>query len=404
MNDGTPVTVLSGALGAGKTTTLNHLLTNADRRLAVLVNDVGEVNVDADRIENREGGVAELSNGCICCDLRDDLEVEVSRLARERTFDHLVVEASGISEPAPVARLFTTGAASAAYDLNALATVVDAATFRETVGGTETVTTESIRRQRPERVEEAGETRPLADLLVDQVETADVLLVNKCDLVEEADLTDLEELLRSLNPRATLLRATHGAVTPADLLDSASFDLGTVSETEAWQRAVEHAEVHEDGTGHDHEGDHHDPKSTYGVDSFVYRARRPLHPERFAEFLRDLPEGVLRSKGVAWVAGRDDLLLRYEQAGPSRRVEADGAWIASLPESRRETQRRLRDGLEWHEDHGDRRVELVFIGKGVDESAIRAALDDCLLTDEEHGGEFDGRSLFPEAEGETVVL
>lgn len=406
MDDGTPVTVLSGALGAGKTTTLNHLLTNADRRLAVLVNDVGEVNIDADRIENREGGVAELSNGCICCDLRDDLEVEVSRLARERTFDHLVVEASGISEPAPVARLFTTGAASAAYDLNALATVVDAATFRETVGGTETVTTESIRRQRPERVEEAGETRPLADLLVDQVETADVLLVNKCDLVEEADLTDLEELLRSLNPRATLLRATHGAVAPADLLDSASFDLGTVSETEAWQRAVEHAEVHEGGTDrdHDHEGDHHDPKSTYGVDSFVYRARRPLHPERFAEFLRDLPEGVLRSKGVAWVAGRDDLLLRYEQAGPSRRVEADGAWIASLPESRRETQRRLRDGLEWHEDHGDRRVELVFIGKGVDESAIRAALDDCLLTDEEGGGEFDGRSLFPEAEGETVVL
>ena len=408
MDDGTPVTVLSGALGAGKTTTLNHLLTNADRRLAVLVNDVGEVNVDADRIENREGGVTELSNGCICCDLRDDLEVEVSRLARERTFDHLVVEASGISEPAPVARLFTTGAASAAYDLNALATVVDAATFRETVGGAETVTTESIRRQRPERVEEAGETRPLADLLVAQVETADVLLVNKCDLVEEAELTDLEELLRSLNPRATLLRATHGAVAPADLLDSASFDLGTVSETEAWQRAVEHAEAHEGGAGDGHEGGdhhyHHDPKSTYGVDSFVYRARRPLHPGRFAEFLRDLPEGVLRSKGVAWVAGRDDLLLRYEQAGLSRRVEADGAWIASLPESRRETQRRLRDDLEWHEDHGDRRVELVFVGKEVDESAVRAALDDCLLTDEERGGEFDGASLFPGTEGETVVL
>jgi len=398
MNDGTPVSVLSGALGAGKTTTLNHLLTNADRRLAVLVNDMGEVNVDAALIENREGGVAELSNGCICCDLRDDLEVEVSRLARERTFDHLVVEASGISEPAPVARLFTTGAASAPYELNALVTVIDAAGFLETVGEEETVTAESVRRQRPGRVGEDGETRPLSDLLVRQVETADVLLVNKCDLVDDGELAELEELLASLNPGATVVRVSHGAVAPADLLDAASFDFETVSGTEAWKRAVEHAE------GHRHEDDAdrgHGPQATYGVDSFAYRARRPLHPGQFAAFLRTLPESVIRSKGIVWVGGRDDLSLEYGQAGPSRRVEAAGAWIASLPESRRTVQRRLRD-VEWHDEHGDRRVELVFIGKGMDEAAIRAALDDCLMTDDERAGELD--SPFPAEEGGTFVV
>ncbi|WP_254536431.1 GTP-binding protein [Halomarina litorea] len=403
MNDGTPVTVLSGALGAGKTTTLNYLLTNADRKLAVLVNDMGEVNVDAALIENREGGVAELSNGCICCDLRDDLEVEVSRLAREREFDHLVVESSGISEPAPVARLFTTGPASAPYDLDTLVTVVNAAEFLDTVGGDETVTTERVERRRPDRVESEGEVRPLSELLVAQVETANVLLVNKCDLVSDEELAEVEELLTSLNPGARIVRATHGEVAPPDLLDTASFDLDTVSETEAWQRAVEHAD-HADSDGH--EGDHagHSPQATYGIDSFVVRARRPLHPGRFADFLREFPEGVVRSKGLVWGAGREDVSLHFSQAGPSRRVAVQGRWIASLPESRQSVQRKMHPEVEWDDGWGDRRVEVVFIGKAMDEDAIRETMDECLLTEAEFEGEWDEfENPFPDENGDPFV-
>ncbi|MFC5971710.1 CobW family GTP-binding protein [Halomarina salina] len=373
---GTPVTVLSGALGAGKTTTLDHLLTNADRRLAVLVNDMGEVNIDAELVANRTGNVTELSNGCICCDLRDDLEVEVSRLAREREFDHLVVESSGISEPAPVASLFTTGAASAPYDLDTLVTVVDVSTFRGTVEGGETVETDAVARDRPGRVEREGETRPLGELLVAQVETADVVLLNKCDLVGDDEVDAVEDLIRSLNPRANLVRSEHGRVEPAELLDSGRFDLDTVSETDAWKHAVAHAEGEFDGEGGH---DHHDPATEYGVESFVVRARRPLDPGAFADFLRDFPEGVIRSKGIVWLAGEDEHSYHVEQAGPSRRVEVHGRWIAGLEESRQEMQRRMHPDLDWDEEHGDRRVELVFIGKGMDEAEIRERVESMLV-------------------------
>ncbi|MWG34467.1 CobW family GTP-binding protein [Halomarina oriensis] len=368
---GTPVTVLSGALGAGKTTTLDHLLTNADRRLAVLVNDMGEVNIDAELVANRDGNVTELSNGCICCDLRDDLEVEVSRLAREREFDHLVVESSGISEPAPVASLFTTGAASAPYELDTLVTVVDTSTFRETVEGSETVEADAVARDRPGRVDRESETRPLGELLVAQVETADVVLLNKCDLAGADEVDAVADLVASLNPRAHLVRAEHGQVDPAELLDSGRFDLDTVSETDAWTHAVEHAE----GDG-DH---HHDPATEYGVESFVVRARRPLDPEAFAAFLREFPDGVIRSKGIVWLAGEADRSYHVEQAGPSRRVEVHGQWIAGLEPSRQEMQRRMHPDLDWDDEVGDRRVELVFIGKGMDEAAIREHIESCLV-------------------------
>ena len=423
MNGGTPVTILSGSLGAGKTTTLNHLLSNpGGRRIAVLVNDMGEVNVDAERVEAGADGVAELSNGCICCDLRDDLEVAVSRLAREREFDHLVVESSGISEPAPVAQLFTTGAASAPYDLDTLATVVNAETFRETLAEDDVVTTEDLRRKRPGQAERRdAETRPLSDLLVGQVECADVLLVNKCDLVDEDDLAEIDELLAALNPEARVVHATHGAVDPGDLLGTDRFDHDTVSETAAWRRAAEHAEGHHHGAlggddadhaghggdadraGHDHAD--HDPQAVYGVDSFVFRARRPLHPERFAAFARDLPESVVRSKGTVWIAGRDDVALFFSQAGPSARVEPDRQWMAAMEESRREMQRRMNPDVEWDDEVGDRRTELVVIGRGMDEDAVRAALEDCLLTDAERN--LDPTTFenpFPGLDGEATML
>ncbi|QLG28384.1 GTP-binding protein [Halorarum halophilum] len=410
MNGGTPVTILSGSLGAGKTTTLNHLLSNpGGRRIAVLVNDMGEVNVDAERVEAGDDGVAELSNGCICCDLRDDLEVAVSRLAREREFDHLVVESSGISEPAPVARLFTTGAASAAYDLDTLATVVNAETFRETLAEDDLVTTEDLRRKRPGQAERTdAETRPLSDLLVGQVECADVLLLNKCDLVDEETLAETEDLLAALNPEARIVRTAHGAVDPGDLLGTRLFDVETVSKTAAWQRAAEHAEGHhhhDGGADGDHDHAAHDPKAAYGVDSFVFRARRPLHPERFAAFARDLPDSVVRSKGTVWVAGRDDVALFFSQAGPSVRVEPDRQWMAAMEESRREVQRRMNPDVEWDDEVGDRRTELVVIGRGMDEDAVRAALDDCLLTDDELTVDSESfANPFPELDGEPIAL
>ena len=418
-DDGTPVTVLSGALGAGKTTTLNHLLTNpGDREIAVLVNDMGAVNVDAKLVEARGDGVTELSNGCICCDLRDDLEVAVSRLARTGGFDHLVVESSGISAPAPAARLFTTGPASAPYRLDTLATVVDASSFRETLADDDIVTTEDIRRKRPGQAETEGEVRPLSDLLVSQAEHADVLLVNKCDLVGESDTEGTRALLAALNPDAERYRTTHGQVDADAVLDTGLFSPETLSESDHRERAIDHAEGHgadghgtavetADTHGHDHgrEGHVHDPESAYGVTSFAFRSRRPLHPERFLSYLRSLPDAVIRSKGLAWVAGRDHLALRYTGTGAVRRVIGYEQWVAAMPEQRRESQRRLRPDLPWNEEVGDRRTELVFIGRGMDEESLREDLAACELTDEELDADFDSfENLFPEAEGEELTV
>jgi G3E family GTPase len=397
--DGTPVTVLSGALGAGKTTTLNHLLSNpGDRRVAVLVNDMGALNVDAELVEARGEGIAELSNGCICCDLRDDLEVAVSRLARTGEFDHLVVESSGISAPTPVARLFTTGPASAPYRLDTLATVVDATSFRETLADDDIVTTEDIRRKRPGQAETDGEVRPLSDLLVTQAEHADVLLVNKCDLAEGTAVEGTEALLEALNPDAEVYRTEHGEVPPDAILGTGLFTPETISESDRRERTLDHAG---DGHGRDgHDGHVHDPASAYGVTSVAFESRRPLHPGRFAEFLRTLPESVIRSKGLVWVAGRDDLALRYTGTGAVRRVVGRETWVAAMPEHRRETQRRMRPDLPWEESVGDRRTELVFIGRNMDGAAIEADLSACEVTDAEMAADPEGfENPFPEKEG-----
>ena len=367
--DEIPVTVLSGALGAGKTTTLNHLLESAGgREIAVLVNDMGEVNVDARLIENREDGVAELSNGCICCDLRDDLEIEMGRLAREREFETLVVESSGISEPAPVARLFTTGAASAPYELDTLATVVNAETFRDTVRSGETAAVEDVRRTRTGRADRETERRPLSELLVGQVECANVVLLNKCDLVDEPTLAATETLLESLNPEARIVRTTEGAVAPDEILATGLFDLDTTSETAAWQRAADHAD-------RDHD---HSPQSAYGIDSFVIRADRPVDGAAFESFVESLPESVVRSKGQVWIAGDDETRYRFNQAGPSARLAPGEQWVAAMSETRQEMQRRMHPDLPWGE-HGDRRSELVVIGREMDEASIRRSFETGLV-------------------------
>lgn len=390
--DSIPVTILSGALGAGKTTLLNHLLENAGgRRVAVLVNDMGEINVDASLVERTAdlagsgAGVAELSNGCICCELQDDLETEVVRLARERDFDHLVVESSGISEPAPVARLFATGSrAAAVYDVDALVTVVDARDFHDRLVREEEATVE--------RVETDEGTRPLSDLLVEQVECCDVLVVNKCDLVSAEELDDLEATLRTLQPDASLIRTTHGEVDPDAILGTGRFD-SERADSAGWKRALE------DDAGHDHAH----PEEVYGVTSIAYRRRRPFHPGRLRDFLASLPEGVVRSKGTFWTAGREDSRLGYSQAGSIARIEVEGRWIASRPEVECDLYRSNRPELDWHDEWGDRETALVFIGTDLD--GIEEALDGCLLTDEELDADPGGfENPFPASQGEVLEI
>ncbi|SEO61268.1 GTPase, G3E family [Halogranum amylolyticum] len=401
--DAIPVTVLSGSLGAGKTTLLNRLLRTADRDVAVLVNDMGEVNVDAALVSGSseldvDDGVAELSNGCICCELQDDLDTAVVRLARNRDFDHLVVESSGISEPEPVARLFTTGSRAAAlYEVDSLVTVVDARLFFDTFGGDDTV---------ERRGTDGDDTRPLSDLLVEQVEFSNLVVLNKRDLLSTTELDTVEELVRTLRPDAVILRSEFGRVDPDELLSRGLYDPATAAEAAGWRQALE-----EDGTlangdehGHGHDGhDHTHPDEMYGVTSFVYRRRRPFHPGRLDAFLSSLPDSVVRSKGTCWVAGNDQQQV-LGQAGPSVRVEAGAPWVASLPELDQQLYRSNRKSLEWDDEWGDRKTELVFIGQSMEEERLVAALDDCLLTDAEMEREWTFEDRFADEQGEDVVV
>jgi len=414
-SDTIPVTILCGSLGAGKTTLLNHLLAESgDRRIAVLVNDMGDVNVDAELIADGselevDDGVAELSNGCICCELQDDLETAVVRLARDRSFDHLVVEASGISEPAPIARLFTTESRVAArYDVDCLVCVLDTPYFLETFSGGDV-----------ERRGEEGD-RPLSDLLVEQVETANVVLLNKADRCSEAELAHAEKLVSGLQPDAETIPTEFSAVDPDRVLGTGRFDRERIRSLPTWKRLLEGDSSPDDGQGnggdrehgdnehahdgdHGHEHEHAHPDEVYGVSSFTYRRRKPFHPKRFAKVLRELPPEIVRAKGTVWIAGTD-LRISLSTAGPSIRATAQGPWLASLPEIEREMYRSNRPELTWHDEHGDRRIELVFIGTTYDRNEIETALDDALVDPETRIDADANGGLFPQAADEETVL
>lgn len=372
-----PVTVLSGFLGAGKTTLLNHILNNREgRRVAVIVNDMSEVNIDAELV--REGGaelsrteekLIEMSNGCICCTLREDLLLEVAKLANEDRFDQLVIESTGISEPLPVAETFTFETENGVSldkiaRLDTMVTVVDAFNFLNDYGSGDFII---------ERGESLGEEddRTVVDLLIEQVEFCDVIVINKADLVNESDLLRLLSILGTLNPRARLHVAQFGKVALDAVLDTGLFDFEQVSQAPGWLQEMR--------------GEHIPETVEYGITSFVYQARRPFHPQRFWNLIHSEWEGVLRSKGWFWLASRADFAGSWSQAGGACRHGAAGLWWSAVEESEWPDDIEYRASItkkldsEW----GDRRQELVFIGIRMDEPSIRAELDQCLLSNAE---------------------
>ncbi|UPM44712.1 GTP-binding protein [Halocatena salina] len=372
-----PVTILSGSLGAGKTTTLNNVL-NSERELnaAVVINDMGEVNIDADLVEREselsqsDEEIIELSNGCICCRLRGDMLDEVGRLAKERDFEYLLVESSGISEPIPVAQTFARGFEDAefdptgVYELDTMVSVVDAHSFWQGFDSGQALTDDSIDPQGNRVPEEA---------LMDQIEFCDVLLLNKCDLVPEEELEEMEAVLQALQPRAQIIRTEHGAVDAAEILNTGRFDFERASQSAGWKRELQ--------DGHHHEA----AAEEHGVTSFVFDADRPFHPDRIARLFADLPEGIVRAKGFFWSAGREDIAMGLDKAGQSVRAGPSGTWIATLPEAEQQRYFAIRPGIkdDWDEHWGDRGIELVFIGREFDEESLIRRLNDCLLSDAE---------------------
>ena len=366
-SDAIPVTVVSGYLGAGKTTLLNHVLSNpGDRRVAVIVNDMGEVNVDAELIAraNDEEGIVDLSNGCICCQLQGDLLEEAARLAESRAFDHLLVESSGISEPIPVAQVFTEGTdendgdPTDLFRLDTMVTVLDTYGFwKEFDAGAQLPPTA-----------DPDNDRPLSEVLVEGIEFCDVLLYNKVDMVPEEVLEEIEAVVTRLQPRAKQLRTTYAEVDPDVVLDTGRFDFEAARHAQGWKRHLRgeghdhgdgEGQSHDDGEGHDHSSEVvPSAAERHGVSSFVFRSNRPFHPERLATWLEDWDGAIIRAKGVCHVAGREEV-IGVSQAGPSVRAGPIG---------------------EWREDD-ERRTQLVFIGREMDEGRIREELEACLVDD-----------------------
>ncbi|WP_048075811.1 GTP-binding protein [Halorubrum sp. AJ67] len=376
-NDPIPVTVLSGSLGAGKTTTLNHILeSEQELNAAVLVNDMGEVNVDADLVEREsdltqnDDEIIEMSNGCICCRLRGDMLDEVGRLADERDFEYLLVESSGISEPIPVAQTFARGFEDAdfdptgVYELDTMVSVVDAHSFWKAFDSGQVLTDDSIDPQGNRVPEEA---------LMDQIEFCDILLLNKCDLVPDDELDEIEAVLKTLQPRAKIIRTEHGAVAPEEILNTDRFDFNRASQSAGWKRELQ-------------EGHHHESASDeHGVASFVFDADRPFHPERLSKLFTGLPDGIIRAKGFFWSAGREDVAMGLDKSGQSVRAGPKGTWVATLPKAQQERYFAARPGIKenWDEQWGDRGSELVFIGREFDQESLVTDLEDCVLSDAE---------------------
>ena len=371
-----PVTVLSGFLGAGKTTVLTNLLNNRQgKKVAVIVNDMSEINIDKSMIQNdvslnhKEEKLVEMSNGCICCTLREDLLVEVTKLAKARSFDYLLIESTGISEPLPVAETFTfedeNGVSlSDVSKLDTMVTVVDAVNFLNDYN-------------EAKYLQEVGESlgeddeRSVADLLVDQVEFADVILISKIDLVKKTDIDKLIVVLKTLNTTASIIPISNGEVELDRILNTGLFDFEQAQQAPGWLKEMR--------------GEHIPETEEYGISSFVYEARKPFYPQKFHDFLHsdDLSGKLIRSKGFFWLATRPMYAGSWSQAGGIAHHGFAGLFWKAIPKDNWPQEKEAIDYIKekWVEPFGDMRQELVFIGQGLDQDKITQLLDECLLSD-----------------------
>lgn len=401
-----PVTVLSGFLGAGKTTLLNHVLHNKEGlRVAVIVNDMSEVNVDANLInpalgdtgqENllsrTEEKLVEMSNGCICCTLREDLLREVKNLANEGRFDYLLIESTGISEPIPVAQTFTYQDEANNIDLSKISqldtmvTVVDCFNFIKDYSSIETL-------KDREMTDMEDDYRTVVNLLTDQVEFANVIILNKTDLVSKEKLGVIRQMIRKLNADAHIIESSFGKVPLQHILHTGLFDFDKTSQSAGWIAEM------------DKGPENHTPETEeYGIISFVYRARKPFHPQRFWDYLNnDWHNSIIRSKGLFWLASRPDMAMNWSQAGGSLRAEKAGVWWVSMPYAERiryavfiDHQKEIES--KWEKEFGDRATELVIIGQDMDKAQIISELNNCLCTDGEIKAMWQGqrfKDMFP---------
>ncbi len=392
-----PVTVLSGFLGAGKTTLLNHILHNKEGlKVAVIVNDMSEVNIDANLIKaentlsRTEEKLVEMSNGCICCTLREDLMLEVEKLAKEDRFDYLLIESTGISEPIPVAQTFSFVNEDENIDLSrfsyidTMVTVVDGFNFFKDFGSAKTL--EEIKASTLE-----NDNRTIVNLLVDQIEFANVIILNKIDLINQKQQELLIATIKKLNPGAKIITSEKGKVSPSEIINTGFFNYEEAETSAGWMQELE--------------GIHTPETEEYGITSFVFRDARPFHPYRFWDFVaNEFPETIIRSKGLFWIASRPEQAINWSQAGGSTKAEGAGVWWASMPLSERMTFSnfvQFQDIIEerWTLDYGDRLNELVFIGIQLNEKEVRQKLEKCLCTPDEitdlQDGFFASHDPFP---------
>ena len=373
-----PVTVLSGFLGAGKTTVLSHILNNRQsKKVAVIVNDMSEINIDAAIVQNEvslnrsEEKLVEMSNGCICCTLREDLLKEVTKLARDGRFDYLVIESTGISEPLPVAETFTFAdedgiSLSDVASLDTMVTVVDAVNFLKDYDEAKYLqdTGESLGEE---------DERSVADLLVEQVEFADVILISKTDLANTADTQRLTAILKTLNTHAKIVPIAQGQVPIDEVLSTGLFNFERAQQAPGWLKEMR--------------GEHIPETEEYGISSFTYEARRPFHPEKFHQFLHSTDQygKLIRSKGYFWLASRSEFAGQWSQAGGIARYGFAGMFWKSIPKKNWPTDEDYLASIEkqWVEPFGDMRQELVFIGQGLDQAGMTQSLDECLLSEDE---------------------